>query len=272
MSKLNVNMATREELAEVAGLRPELAQAIVKLRDERGKLGNIEELDALQGVGPATLEQLRQAFTFGPTAEEKAERQKVKVDEKAERDRIEAKEKAERERVEAEEKAKRERAKAEREHVKAEEKAERERIEAAQEGERVAKETAKKMAEAGRDAATAGAQAASSATRTGLQLIQRTAGSTAQVQRETMRQSAEGTAELGKLYSDLLKEQAQHSMQVVQAFRQVFNWNEAVQAQSDFMRASFERMNQLNSRYIEIVQAVMTSAVSNTKDQAKKAA
>ena len=239
MSKLNVNVATYDELAEVAGLRPELAQAIVKLRDERGKLSNIEELDAVQGVGPATLEQLRQAFSFGPTAEEKAERQQVKVDEKAERD-----------------------------HAKAE----RERIEAAQEGERVTGETARKMAEAGRDAATAGAQAASSTGRTGLQLIQRTAGSTAQVQRETMRQTAEGTAELGKLYTDLLKEQTQHSMQVVQAFGKAFNWNEAVQVQSDFMRASFERMTQLNSRYMQIVQTVMTSAVSSAKDQAKKAA
>ena len=232
MSKLNVNLATREELAEVTGLRSELAEAIVKFRDERGKLSNIEELDEVQGVGPATLEQLRQALSFGPTAEEKAER----------------------------------------EHVKAEEKAERERIEAVQEGERVARETAKKMAEVGRDAATAGAQAASSATRTGLQLVQQTAGSTAQVQRETMRQSAEGTAELGKLYTDLLKEQTQHSVQVVQAFGKVFNWNEAVQIQSDFMRATFERMTQLNSRYFGIVQAVMTSAVSGTKDKAKKVA
>jgi len=272
MSKINVNVATRDELAEVAGLRPELAEAIVKLRDERGKLSNIEELDEVQGVGPATLEQLRQAFTFGPTAEEKAERQQAKAEEKAERERIEAEEKAERDRVEAEDKAKRERVKAERDHAKAEEKAERERIEAAQEAERVAKETAKKMAEAGRDVATAGAQAASNAARTGLQLVQRTAGSTVQVQRETMRKSAEGTAELGKLYTDLLKEQTQHTVQVAQAFGKVFNWNEAVQAQSEFIRASFERMNQLNSRYIEIVQAVMTSAVSGAKDQAKKAA
>jgi len=261
MSKLNVNLATREELAEVTGLRPELAEAIVKFRTERGKLNNVEELDEVQGVGPATLEQLRQALTFGPTAEEKAEREHIKAEEKAER-----------ERVEAEEKAKRERMKAEREHVKADEKAERERVEAVQEGERVARETAKKMAEVGRDAATAGAQAASSATRTGLQLVQRTAGSTAHVQRDTMRQSAEGTAELGKLYTDLLKEQTQHSVQVVQAFGKVFNWNEAVQVQSDFMRASFERMTQLNSRYMEIVQAVMTSAVSGTKDKAKKVA
>lgn len=243
MSKLNVNVATREELAEVAGLRPELAEAIGTLRDERGKLSNIEELDEVQGVGPATLEQLRQALTFGPTAEEKAERERIEAAQEGER----------------------------------------ERAKAAQEGERVARESAKKTAEvtasamrssaeAGHDAAQAGAQAASNAARTGLQLAQRTAGNTARVQRETMRNSAEGTVELGKLYTDLLKAQTEHGVQVVAAFGKVFNWNEAVQVQSDFMRASFERMTQINSRYIEIVQAVMTSAVSDAKHQAEKAA
>lgn len=255
MSKLNVNVATPEELIEVAGLRPEMAEAIAKLRDERGKLGNIEELNEVQGVGPATLEQLRQAFTFGPTAEEKAERQQVKADEKVER-----------ERVEAEDKAKRERMKAERERVKAE----RERIEAAKEAEQLTKETAETLTKAGRDTATAGVHAASRAARNGLQLVQQTAGSTAQVHQETMRQSAEGTAELGKLYADLLKEQTQHGVQVAQAFGKAFNWHEAVQVQSDFMRASFERMVQLNSRYIEIVQSVMPQRYLASRAQPKR--
>ncbi len=45
MPKVNVNAATREELVDVAGLRPELAEAIVRFRDERGKISNADELD-----------------------------------------------------------------------------------------------------------------------------------------------------------------------------------------------------------------------------------
>jgi len=64
MAKVNVNAAIREELVEVAELRPELAEAIIKLRDERGKIGSVDELSEVQGVGPATLERLRETFSF----------------------------------------------------------------------------------------------------------------------------------------------------------------------------------------------------------------
>ena len=77
MAKVNVNAASREELVDVAELRPELAEAIVRFRDERGKITKADELDQVQGVGPATLEQLRKALTFGETDEEKAERERT---------------------------------------------------------------------------------------------------------------------------------------------------------------------------------------------------
>ena len=62
MAKPNVNTATREELVDVAGLRPDLADEILKLR-RKGKVG-LEALDEVSGVGPATLEQLRKALDF----------------------------------------------------------------------------------------------------------------------------------------------------------------------------------------------------------------
>ena len=50
------------------------------------------------------------------------------------------------------------------------------------------------------------------------------------------------------------------------------SWDEVIQVQGEFVRASFERMNQLNARYLEIFQGMMRTATSTAKDQARKAA
>jgi competence protein ComEA len=231
-TKVNVNTATREELVDVAGLRPELADTIIRFRDERGKITKADELEEVQGVGPATLEQLRKALSFGETAEEKAERERTK---------------------------------------------------AVQEAERTARETAERTADAaastlrstveiGRSAAKAGSEAASSAAQGGLQLVQRTAGAMTKVQRETAQQSAEGTAELGKLWLELLGEQTRHNLVVATTLSKAVDWEEMVRVQSEYLRASIERMNQLNSRYLEIVRSMMTAAALTAEGEAKKAA
>src|SRR4051812_15204098 len=65
MPKLNVNDATRDQLVETAGLRPAVADALLEFRDKHG--GKIEDPDALgelPGVGPATLDQLREVLDF----------------------------------------------------------------------------------------------------------------------------------------------------------------------------------------------------------------
>jgi len=230
MAKVNVNAASREELVEVAGLRPELADAIVSFRDERGKVTKADELDEVQGVGPATLEQLRKALTFGETADEKAERERAK---------------------------------------------------AAQETERSARETAERTADAaastlrstvetGREAAKAGAEAASSTAQGGLQLVQRTVGAMSEVQREAARQSTEGTAELGKLWIELLNEQTRHNLAVATALSKAVDWEEVVRVQSEYMRGAIERANELNRRYLEIVQTVM-KATASTVEEAREA-
>src|SRR5687767_12677755 len=65
MAKVNVNEATREELVEAAGLRPELADAILKHRSKHGgRIADVNALEELPGVGPATLDQLRKALDF----------------------------------------------------------------------------------------------------------------------------------------------------------------------------------------------------------------
>src|SRR3954447_26224754 len=61
MAKPNVHTASRDELIE-AGVRAELADEILKRR-RKGAV-RLEELEEVPGVGPATLEQLRQTLDF----------------------------------------------------------------------------------------------------------------------------------------------------------------------------------------------------------------
>ena len=46
MAKISLHKATREQLVEGAGLRPLVAEAILKVRDERG--GEIADISALK--------------------------------------------------------------------------------------------------------------------------------------------------------------------------------------------------------------------------------
>jgi competence ComEA-like helix-hairpin-helix protein len=61
--KINVNTATAADLARVDGISAALAQHIVDMREERGRLDAIEQLGAISGVGPATLETLQKHLT-----------------------------------------------------------------------------------------------------------------------------------------------------------------------------------------------------------------
>ena len=65
MPKLNVSDATREQLVETAGLRPAVVDALLEFRTEHGgKVVSPEALGELPGVGPATLDQLRDVLDF----------------------------------------------------------------------------------------------------------------------------------------------------------------------------------------------------------------
>src|SRR3954453_8700583 len=73
MPKLNVNDATREQLVETAGLRSAVADALLEYRTKHGaKITSPEALGELPGVGPATLDQLRDVLDF----RDKGEREK----------------------------------------------------------------------------------------------------------------------------------------------------------------------------------------------------
>ena len=108
--------------------------------------------------------------------------------------------------------------------------------------------------------------------RRGFQAVQKTADAALEVERAVARQSAEGAAQLGQVFADMLKEQAEHNVEVFKALTRTVDWNGVAQIQSAFLRASMDRAARLTGRYLEAVQAVMASAASATKGQARKAA
>jgi hypothetical protein len=117
---------------------------------------------------------------------------------------------------------------------------------------------------AGPDPADAGIRTAQDASHRGLELAQRTAAAVGEVQRETARQVTEGTAELGRLYAELLDEQFRHNQRVAAALGRAVrvDWDEAVRVQSELMRATLERLARLNDHHLEMVRAVMVAASS----------
>ena len=60
---VDVNTASREELMGVRGMREDLADAIVREREENGRFDSIEDITRVSGIGPATLEKLRPYLT-----------------------------------------------------------------------------------------------------------------------------------------------------------------------------------------------------------------
>lgn len=55
---MNINQATVEELATLPRVGPVLAGKIVAFRSEHGPFASVDELDAVDGIGPKMLESL----------------------------------------------------------------------------------------------------------------------------------------------------------------------------------------------------------------------
>lgn len=56
---MNVNTATAEQLEQLPGVGPVLAQRIVKWRNDHGAFASVEELDAVPGIGAKMLASIR---------------------------------------------------------------------------------------------------------------------------------------------------------------------------------------------------------------------
>lgn len=48
---VNINIASLEELISIPGIRPSLAERIIRFREENGKFKKIDELKKVKGIG-----------------------------------------------------------------------------------------------------------------------------------------------------------------------------------------------------------------------------
>jgi competence protein ComEA len=61
--KININSATAEELDSLSGIGPTKAQAIVDYRNQNGPFRTVDDLLNVPGIGPKTLETIRDQIT-----------------------------------------------------------------------------------------------------------------------------------------------------------------------------------------------------------------
>jgi competence protein ComEA len=60
---INVNTADAIQLQELPGIGEVLSAAIVKYREDNGPFTSVDQLDEVSGIGPATLENIRDLVT-----------------------------------------------------------------------------------------------------------------------------------------------------------------------------------------------------------------
>jgi competence protein ComEA len=64
VAPINVNTADAELLAELPGVGPSRAQAIIEEREANGNFENADDLTRVSGIGPATVEAFRDQVDF----------------------------------------------------------------------------------------------------------------------------------------------------------------------------------------------------------------
>ncbi|GAA2240234.1 hypothetical protein GCM10010413_47610 [Promicromonospora sukumoe] len=63
---IDINTADAVGLEALPGVGPSIAQAIVEWRETNGAFASVDELDDVPGIGPATLDELRDSARVGP--------------------------------------------------------------------------------------------------------------------------------------------------------------------------------------------------------------
>ncbi|AEH44595.1 competence protein ComEA helix-hairpin-helix repeat protein [Thermodesulfatator indicus DSM 15286] len=63
---INLNVAGQEELANLPGVGPKIAAAIVEYREKYGPFKSVDELLEIKGIGPKKLEKIRPLVTIEP--------------------------------------------------------------------------------------------------------------------------------------------------------------------------------------------------------------
>lgn len=62
--KVRINSATQSELEALPGIGPVTATRIINYREQAGDFAGLDDLDEVSGIGPATLENLRDLVVF----------------------------------------------------------------------------------------------------------------------------------------------------------------------------------------------------------------
>lgn len=63
--KIDINLATAEELDKLPGIGPAYAASIISYREENGGFKTIEEIKNIKGIGDKTFEKLADLITVG---------------------------------------------------------------------------------------------------------------------------------------------------------------------------------------------------------------
>jgi hypothetical protein len=132
-------------------------------------------------------------------------------------------------------------------------------------------ELGKRAADKGVDVAREAIDRTEDTARRGLETARRTAGAALEIERAVTRRSAEGATEVGQAFAELVKEQARSNVEAFQALTRTVDWDQVARIQGELLRASVERAAAFSRRYLEVVQAVVASAASTTREQARKA-
>lgn len=64
VAPINVNTADAELLAELPGIGPSRAEALIEERETHGAFENAADLERVSGIGPATVDRMRDQVTF----------------------------------------------------------------------------------------------------------------------------------------------------------------------------------------------------------------
>ncbi|HEX9594012.1 MAG TPA: helix-hairpin-helix domain-containing protein [bacterium] len=64
LAAININTAPAEELQELPGIGPVLAERVVQYRQEHGPFKNVDQIKEVKGVGEALFEKVKDRLTL----------------------------------------------------------------------------------------------------------------------------------------------------------------------------------------------------------------
>ena len=61
--KININTATKDQLTQLKGVGPVIADRIIEYREKNGKFKTVEEITEVKGIGKGTFEVIKELIT-----------------------------------------------------------------------------------------------------------------------------------------------------------------------------------------------------------------